>query len=88
MNLNYGNLSGRTFVFVGQNATTGTPNETTGRMSLYGHYYGFDSKDEALAFSEQQRAPIVEVGSARKLRKYSLGISVADYCEHLYMISD
>ncbi len=79
----YSDLKGITFVFAGERATTGEPNARTGAMSKYGKYYAFSSVASAHEFADTLQSPVVAVGSASKLRSYSLGMTVASYIEHL-----
>ena len=68
------------FVFDGQNASTGTPNEITGRMSFYGHFLKFKTKKEAKDYVDHYRGyDICRAGTRNTLRKYDLGSSVLDY---------
>lgn len=85
-NLTYAALNGITFVFTGQRATAGTPNSVTGKMSNFGLYHAFMSKGSAHEFASSCNDPVVHTGTARALRKYSQGQSVANYIEHLHML--
>lgn len=86
---NYDELKGKWFVFFGENATTGTPNARTGRMSYYGSIYGAKSKAEAKQIETEYRGTgFCKAGTARSLRKYCLGISVQSYLETLHCIPD
>lgn len=87
---NYEALKKYVFVFVGQNATTGEPNKKTGRLSNYGQFYCFDNAAAAKEFADNQNGindQIIEIGSARALRKYALGSSVVNYIEHLHFVN-
>jgi len=75
------------YAWVGQNATTGTPNQLTGGLNRYGNNYKFKSKRERDEFVYDYCDPngnnhAVKC-SRRKLRQYNLGCSVADYEENL-----
>jgi hypothetical protein len=86
--LEYKDFKGDVFVFVGQNASTGTPNELTGRMSFAGTFYRANDRQEAKEFAEKMYSPyeadICKVGTARTLRQYDLGCSVQSYLESLH----
>lgn len=75
------------FVFDGQNASTGTPNKITGRMSFYGHYLKFKTKKEAAEYAEKNETgfagDILVAGTRNTLRKYDFGSSVLDYNYYL-----
>ena len=75
------------FVFDGQNASTGTPNRVTGRMSFYGQVLKFHSKKEAKQYEEESRSTdICIAGMKAIMRKYCLGMSVSQFEEHLFQI--
>lgn len=80
-------MNNETIVFVGQNASTGTPNRTTGRMSTYGEMYKFNSRKNAIEFAEKNdtgnASCVSVVGTRNTIRKYNFGISVANYNEHI-----
>lgn len=84
---NFGSLlDGVTFVFVGQNATTGSPNPITGRLSYWGEFIGFKRRDDAKRYVDEFRSngfDFVVMGTYRTLRKYKLGSSVYHYLESL-----
>lgn len=87
----YSDFAGQWFVFIGQNATTGTPNQLTGRMSTYGRYYGsFKTRKDAVEFAENHddgMAQTISVaGTARTLRRYSLGCPLFNYFQDLHTI--
>ena len=72
------------YVFDGQNATTGKPNEITGRMSNYGEVLTFRSKKEAVEYANNSRGTgIVKAGTKSIMRKYCLGMTVANFEEYL-----
>ena len=69
-------------LFVGQNASTGTPHPITGRMSFWGDYYKFSSKKDRKNYMDSLRLYSPEfavAGTRRTLRKYSLGCSLEQY---------
>ena len=76
------------YVFVGQNATMGTPNANTGLMSNYGSVYCFRSKEKAKHFADNYNHPreFAKAGSARSIRKFCLGLSVRDYLYSLEIL--
>jgi len=68
------------YVFDGQNATTGTPNDRTGRMSYWGDLHAFSSKKKALdyvdAHDDNFQGQICAAGGRQTMRKYCLGLSL------------
>ncbi|MCK5611504.1 hypothetical protein KAR91_57065 [Candidatus Pacearchaeota archaeon] len=85
MTKNYSDFNGDHFVFVGENATTGKPNVVTGNMSYWGEMLKFHSKESANEYVIHYRGyGICKAGTARTLRKYSLGMSVLNYLEDLH----
>jgi len=75
------------YVFCGQNATTGTPHPTTGRMSCYGSYLAFETKKYAQEYVDNYTGlEMCVAGTAMMLRKYSLGISLHNYYDALYFL--
>lgn len=81
-------LAGKYFVFIGQNASTGTPHTTTGHYNFYGTYYAADSKEQAQEFIDNRVCynsfeAIEKAGTINTLRKYSLGNTWLQYLEHL-----
>lgn len=76
-----------TYVFVGQNATCGTPHPITKRMSTWGSIYKFDNRAEAEEYAEHvdngNFDQIIEVGGRRKMRQYRLGLSMYQFEQHL-----
>ena len=86
MEKNYLDFSEDYFVFDGENATTGDPNKITGRLSTWGEMLKFNSKSAAEEYVNNYRGyGICKAGTARALRKYSLGMSVKNYLEDLYL---
>lgn len=75
------------YVFDGQNATTGSPNRITGRMSNYGNTLKFKTKKEALEYVEDYRGyAICRAGTKKTMRTYDLGCSVAIFEEYFHMV--
>ena len=74
-------------LFVGQNASTGTPNKRTGHMSFFGRYLKFATKEERQDFIDEKTGfscrEIVKAGTRNTLRKYDLGCSLNLYNESL-----
>jgi hypothetical protein len=71
------------YAWVGQNATTGTPNPVTGRMSLYGKNYKFDNRADRDAFVDNYydhngNNSAVKC-NMKTLRSYNLGSSVYNF---------
>lgn len=72
--------------WIGQNATSGSPNSVTGRMSMHGDLHAFSTKENRDEFCDTynhlcNRYPIAV--SRNSARKYHLGMSVRDYNEHI-----
>ena len=80
------------YVFTGQNATTGEPNRKTGRMSYYGCILKFSTKEGAEKYAEKKYSSsardICEMGTARTLRKYCMGMSVRNYEDYLHHLQE
>lgn len=81
MNENY-------LAWVGQNATTGSANEKTGRMSMFGDYKIFETKKERDSFvnefyNSSNPSEFAKKCTKRTGRKYSLGMTVRDYENHI-----
>lgn len=79
------------FAWVGQNASTGRANPTTGYMSMYGNFRKFDCRKTRNYyvdnFCNQSNPSEFAVKVNRKSgREYDLGNSVRSYNEHLDMI--
>lgn len=76
-----------TFLFDGQNASTGTPNKNTGRMSFYGSVHKFTNRAEAIEYAEKRdtgySSCIVEIGGRQKMRQFCLGMTTRDFNEYL-----
>ena len=73
-------------VFIGQNASTGNPHPITGRMSFWGWYKKFTTKESRKEYINDLCLYLPEfavMGTRRTLRKYSLGCSLAQYNEFL-----
>ena len=73
----------RYLLFVGQNATTGRPNSITGNMSFWGNIMRFDSIKTRNHYINNNRFDINETIVDVDARKYSLGMSINDYNEHI-----
>jgi len=75
------------YAFKGQNASTGDPNPITGRMSFWGEILCFDSAKDRKKYIELKEScyaqDILVAGSKSSLRKYCLGMSVANYNDYL-----
>lgn len=73
----------KTYVFVGQNASTGSPNPNTGRMSFFGSIYAFKTRKDALDFADDHYSPyaqdIIAVGGVTTMRKYCQGSTVRNF---------
>lgn len=76
-----------TWIFVGQNASCGTPNSITGRMSTYGDFYQAPDRATAKQWAEQcddgNAHTIIAVGGKRAMRQFNLGASMRDFEENL-----
>ena len=81
-------LKGLYFAWVGQNASTGTPNRITGNYSMYGSYVAFDNKHDRDQFVEDYYDPngnkYAVAGGIRKMREYSLGSTMYSFLQDLY----
>lgn len=75
------------YAWAGQNASTGTPNKNTGRMSLFGTNMVFESKkdrDEYVwGFHSDNPSVFCVACRRRELRELSLGSSVAHFEDDL-----
>ncbi len=75
------------YAWAGQNASTGTPHPTTGRMSMYGNDYVFDNKEDRDLFVDEYRSDNPSeyciACSYKELRSRNLGCSVADWKQDL-----
>ena len=85
--MGYEKFKGKTVVFVGERATTGEPNRLTGRLSNWGYYHVFNKRKDAKEFMDdwERKNPgkLADMGSAKAMRKYSLGCTVENYLEDL-----
>lgn len=80
------------YAWVGQNASTGRPNEITGRMSMYGRNLVFRTKSDRDEFvddfyNHSNPSEFAVKCSKKQLRSYNLGESVRDFEEHLTQLS-
>jgi len=74
------------YAWVGQGATTGTPNKNTGFYSMCGDVIAFDSRKARDNYCEQysERHNSYPVPTSRRdARQYHLGMSVYDYNEYI-----
>ena len=76
------------YAWIGQNATTGTPNYITGRLSKYGNVLAFSSRllrDNYVDNFYNQNNPSEYAVKVNKKsgRAYNLGMSVFNYEEYL-----
>ena len=76
-------LSGGWYVWIGQSATTGSPNIKTGRLSRYGTFISLPSRSEAKKFETDYfdrngncKACACTVNTGRR---FALGLSWTDY---------
>ena len=76
------------WVWIGQNATTGTPHPQTGNLSLYGDFKHFNTRKERDEFYDNYHHINNRVYkcTVKTGRKFKLGCSVADYLEWLAMV--
>jgi len=81
----YSDFNGITYVFMGENATTGTPNRLTHRMSYYGQFYQTKDKKLAKKFIEDygHKHRLVDIGDSRRMRRYNLGASLMDFFRNI-----
>lgn len=75
------------YVWIGQNATTGTPNRITGRMSMYGHFKKFKTAKARNEYIDQWRSnnpsEYIVKCSLSSGRQYDLGCSYQSYEEYM-----
>jgi len=74
------------FSWIGANATTGTPNKNTGRMSMYGEIRKFYSKkalDDYCSNFDSRFNDYPRPASRKFLRTKCLGMPVRDFNEYL-----
>ena len=80
------------YLFVGQNATTGTPNEKTGRMSFYGCILKFISLKERAEYIEEKTGfscqEKIVIGGIKEMRSMNLGSSLANFNDYILHIED
>ena len=85
--LEYADFKGKTVVFCGENASTGEPHPITGNMSFWGYYKAFSDRSKAIKFRDYYDSNNPQgksdIGTAKTMRKYSLGCSVQNYLEDL-----
>lgn len=75
------------YLFVGQNATCGSPNKVTGHYSVYGRIYAFSSKSERDTVynhldGRNAQQKIVK-GGRSVMRSFCLGWSMIDFNGYL-----
>ena len=73
-------------LFVGQNASTGTPNLKTGYMSFYGNTLRFSSIKKRTKYINNHNFTINDTIISTDVRRYNLGMSVNDYNEHIQLL--
>lgn len=77
------------FVFVGQNASTGTPNPNTGLMNFYGTVYRIDGTlKQAREWADDMyykntNQTISVAGGKRKMREFCLGQTMRNFEDYL-----
>lgn len=80
----------RFFVWVGQNATTGNANKSTGRYSMFGDVLEFSTKEKRDEFVSDYYDPnnneYAVAGGIKKMRGYCLGMTVDDFEEYIESI--
>ena len=78
------------YVFIGQNATTGTPHHITGRLSNYGNFIAFKNKADAVRYANEfhsnNSSEFAIAGTVNTLRKYKQGMSWHNYLDMLLML--
>ena len=78
------------YVFIGQNATTGTAHPITGKTSHYGRIISFFNKQDALHFVSEFRSnnpsEFAVAGTVNTLRRYKLGQTWFNYITDLLWI--
>lgn len=80
-------LQKKWYAWVGQNASTGSPNKITGHLSYYGRNYVFGTRAERDEFVDEFRSnnpsEFCIACTKRELRGRNLGISVSDFEDDL-----
>jgi hypothetical protein len=75
------------YAWVGQNASTGTPNPNTGRMSMYGDNHKFRTRKERDDFVDdyydRNGNKYAIKCSRQQLRGCNLGMTVRDFDNHI-----
>ncbi len=74
----------------GQNASTGTPNVTTNRMSFFGELVAFKSREKRNEYCDNwnhRHNTYPKAVNYKTGRSYCLGMSVRDYEEHILHLS-
>ena len=76
------------FYFTGQNATWGDAHPQTGRRSIFGKTYRFQTKAQAKKFADDDRRHerVQKVGNHLAMRQFNLGQSVNAFHESLAML--
>ncbi len=79
------------YLFKGQNATTGKPNPTTGKMSYYGELLAFSTKQARDEYHENfynhsNPSEFTKKCSRTTARGYFLGMSVDSFKEYLKLV--
>ena len=78
------------WVWVGQNATIGQPNPITGKMSMYGNFICFSTKqmrdDYYTNWRSDNPSEFIKKCTPATGRKYKLGSSVFNYYQDLTFI--
>jgi len=75
-------------LFIGQNASTGQPHPVSGRMSFFGWYYKFKSREDRQAYLDNHYplcGSFRVSGTRGTLRKYSLGSTWEQYNREIDM---
>lgn len=76
------------FYFTGQSATCGDAHPQTGKRSIFGKTYRFQTKALAEKFAEEDRRyeTVQKVGNVRTMRQFNLGQSVDAFHESLAIL--
>jgi hypothetical protein len=82
------NQNRKIYVFVGENASCGTPHPVTGRMSTYGQIYRVDgtlrqAREWADYMDRYNTGGIIAVGGRGKMREYCRGSFVHHFNDDL-----
>lgn len=83
--------TGYHYAWVGQNATTGSANRITGKMSMFGDFYCFatveDRDDFVDNYFDYNGNKFAKKCNIKTGRQYALGMTQIEHVQHLSMIA-